>query len=96
MGINYPIQNGLSILYIENSTIMVPQSSPQVLCHEEAPHQLGALQVQEAADQSSLVTLFLLHESESATPLVHPFTTLGPPQPLYGPIFPDVHPATPN
>jgi hypothetical protein len=28
MGINYPIQNGLSSLYIENSTLMVPPELP--------------------------------------------------------------------
>jgi hypothetical protein len=97
MGINYPIQNGLPSLYIQNPTLMVPlELPPQVLCQLEAPHQLGALQVQGEADQSSFPPLQLLDGSGSATPPVCPHTAPGPPHPRYGPTWPQVHPATPT
>jgi hypothetical protein len=63
MGTPYPIQNGYQLPYTKwalkpiqyiTPTLMVPpELPPQVLCQLEEPHQLGALQVQGEADQSS-------------------------------------------
>jgi hypothetical protein len=79
----------------KNDTQGAPRAPPKVLCQPEVPHQLGALQLQEAVDQSSLPPPLLLYGLGSTTLLVPPHTSPGPPHPGCGPICPQAHPVEP-